>query len=821
MSPKDYGFSTLNPDQRFEAHADGRGGFFYQVASALLFWEDDLRSCSAVTMLPASLQRPQSLPEAEVKGSLSLLWPLFEALCLSQFIETLSCTIQGRPVMAETGMTLFEHSLAFAETEGAISNKLGFGPFASSRPAENNVPAHEATDSISGISAIALKRSSLLSRFNATPEVLFIALISGLGHLTSHVLGVFGVQGKYRLWSTGFWGSALMGTLIWSALAFPADSQGIDILRFPTVSIVGFIPHVLILVGIGICALVYSCAMFLLFFSTFRDSDEHLTTRQRLDVARENLQANIHFSSIRVSRHEDFFSALLKVGFTALTAASEAVFLNEGRPIGVRRWTWLEEDRMNEVMSARAARRKRELAISRASGYDHAASVAEGIGLADEPDAGAGTATAPLHGGYAKEKGIRKLKVGEVGAPRIAGGGVGATERSNRWLMVGQLFRGISWLMVEWLVAALGKVLEECGMQQRPGWMTRVLYGTQTGPRPQAVLAPPEPKKPLEFWMLSDDGLLSLPSNNQVDVEREMRKRMAAAGRYSESELDRSIYGWWKQGGWFGELDGSGDFTPAEKEFDTTSVCTESDAPPDAAHWHTEDDDSDADDDGRSTPTKENPYPRARDGSPLPHLTRDVSHLARLLNPRTPAQKQEAELLSRHLRHPTPLTRSQYQQMVERERTKVLTSDVRCRIRTPLQLVTSTTARTSDGHTAALRAADAGPLSSEDEAELLEQLILLRRSEPAIPPSSSVAIPASTPKSSNGANTSWTKGGAGLGSDGPQCVVCQTSPRTILVWPCRCLSLCEDCRVSLAMNNFGSCVCCRRDVLGFSRIYVP
>ena len=51
--------------------------------------------------------------------------------------------------------------------------------------------------------------------------------------------------------------------------------------------------------------------------------------------------------------------------------------------------------------------------------------------------------------------------------------------------------------------------------------------------------------------------------------------------------------------------------------------------------------------------------------------------------------------------------------------------------------------------------------------------------------------------------------------------VCQSSPRSIIVWPCRCLSLCDDCRVTLAMNNFDKCVCCRRDVVSFSRVFVP
>jgi hypothetical protein len=47
----------------------------------------------------------------DLTGSLSRLWPLFETLCFSQFVETISCAVQGRQVAAETGMTLFEHSL--------------------------------------------------------------------------------------------------------------------------------------------------------------------------------------------------------------------------------------------------------------------------------------------------------------------------------------------------------------------------------------------------------------------------------------------------------------------------------------------------------------------------------------------------------------------------------------------------------------------------------------------------------------------------------------------------------------------------------------
>lgn len=53
------------------------------------------------------------------------------------------------------------------------------------------------------------------------------------------------------------------------------------------------------------------------------------------------------------------------------------------------------------------------------------------------------------------------------------------------------------------------------------------------------------------------------------------------------------------------------------------------------------------------------------------------------------------------------------------------------------------------------------------------------------------------------------------------CVVCHTDTRNIILWPCRCLALCDDCRVSLMHREFKGCVCCRRPVESFSRIYVP
>ena len=48
------------------------------------------------------------------------------------------------------------------------------------------------------------------------------------------------------------------------------------------------------------------------------------------------------------------------------------------------------------------------------------------------------------------------------------------------------------------------------------------------------------------------------------------------------------------------------------------------------------------------------------------------------------------------------------------------------------------------------------------------------------------------------------------------CVVCKTNQRKIILWPCKCLAICDNCRTSLALRKYDSCMCCRRKVDGYS-----
>ena len=68
-------------------------------------------------------------------------------------------------------------------------------------------------------------------------------------------------------------------------------------------------------------------------------------------MAFQNLQANVYLASgesIRFSWEDDFYASLLKAGFTILTCASEAVYLNEGTEVRVGNLTWLEQSRAEE-----------------------------------------------------------------------------------------------------------------------------------------------------------------------------------------------------------------------------------------------------------------------------------------------------------------------------------------------------------------------------------------------------------------------------------------------------------------------------------------
>lgn len=752
-----WGNASKSSDLMF-AHT---GGYLHGLSQTVLLGATDYDSCRAVEMVPPS---GQVYPIA-LQGSLSRLWPLFGTFCLSHFLETISCSVQGRPVAVETGMTLFEHSLAFAEADAAIGNQLGWGLFTGS--SGSNISFQQGSGA-----SIAISRSMIMKRVNTPPEVLLVAFLSAMSHVTSHMLGLFNLQARFRLISTGFWALCFMSSIVAEAYNFSLDDPAsMGFFRFPTVCIIGFIPHVLVFAGIFVCFIIYGIALCL---STLAPPDglangPRLPFRQRLAIAHENMQANISLSDIRISWEMDFYTALLKTGFGVITMASEAVYLNEDRNINLKQITWLEEERFRELEALRM-----QWAGTSDSRYDSVGT----IGLVPVKDS-----QIMAFSGYARERAAQKIPKSRIGDKR-ARDGVGAAERSSRWLLALEFLMNINKLTIRWVAIIMLRGLACVGVRSQPRlllWLSR---------RPK--MGKKEEKTARQDDVARTSGReerFFLRNDESADFEAELRRRLNDApetANLPDDEIERRLYKSWQQGGLWGSVDASGEWEPEVNadDWDTTSQLY-SEAGSDVGtvdqdHWIDDDDDEDDDDDGRRTPTQSFPL-ASREATPFDQPMA-MSELARLLHPSSPEERQEAHALAAHLSSDRIMTRSQYARMQQAQRSRILT-----------------TTRRQLNH----------KLSPDDEAELLEQLIISRRSGVHQDNSGKPEV------------KDWRLGADGLGENGPHCVICHGNPRTIIVWPCRCLSLCDTCRVTLAMNNFDKCVCCRRDVISFSRIYVP
>ena len=802
--------------------------FLHGMSSNLLFNPTDEASCRSIRMVPQDRYAPTS----DLRGSLSLLWPLFLSFCVSSFIETIISAIQGRPLVAETGMTIFEHSLAFAEADAAVSSQLGWGAFSGSASTATTTFTSPITSSTlaavlsasngaatrSGTAsgaAIAMSRSAILARVNTPPEVLLLAFLSCMSHVTSHVLGVFNLQSRFRLISTGFWALCFMGSIVWSVVSFSLDDPAAQrLLRFPTVSIVGFIPHMLVLTGIVICCSIYFLAMVLSAISQepdiFTGGRQQVSFRERLAHAHANMQANLPMGNVRVGMEMDFYTALLRVGFDAITMASEAVYLNEDRRVSLRAHTWLEDERYNELQELRSRWLGSDLPGSR---FDAVGAT----GLVPVP----GNKLGGFSTGYSRERAAQKGSQGKQ-AERIrpVRSGIGASERSGRWLMAVEYLAHVGKLIATFSALYVFKVLGWIGIRNQPQWLRRLAQrrkadGTGSPDSTSSDQASVEEDSRRE-WLVSSTARVPIQRKGQIDVEYEVRKRYAAAAakdlsrsrQDDDQEIDNKLYRWWLNNGWWGEVDTSGDYEPSvASDDDVSSVVSAFDAADSEAGWEDDAGGSADENDGQRTPTQRSPW-RSRESSPAVHdITMQPSDLARLLDPQSPEERSEAQALAAHLNSDGILTRSAYNRYRRRQRVEVLAS--------------SRYGLGGAGGSVRQRLATFLPntrMTPDEEAGLLEQILLSRRAAMR-PLDDDETYGASS--AGLDAGPSWATGASGLGPDGPQCVVCQSAPRTIIVWPCRCLSLCDDCRVSLAMNNFDKCVCCRREVTSFSRIFVP
>ncbi|KAL5601341.1 uncharacterized protein BROUX77_005590 [Berkeleyomyces rouxiae] len=736
------------------------------LSSALLLGASDRDSCRAVNMVPAEFAT--GADAAHLHGSLRLLWPVFMSVCLSWFAECLSCAVEGRHAGIETGMSLLETSLAFSEAEGAISGQISWTK-------QNPVRA-----SVTSAPGLVLTRAMIMNRANTSPEMLVVAFLTCMAHVTSNMLAIFRLQARYRLVSTGIWASCFMTMLICSWFSFSFDDvSSQSLLRFPTVCLLSWVPHMMLFFGMLCCLLIYGLTVALSTLSLHEDGS-YSTLATRAASAMENMQARISLAELRVTGQVDFYTALLRIGFAAVSLASEVVYLQEDRQVSLKPRTWLEQQRLDSLGSTSTVLGRMATVDLR---YDDVGTV--GL-IPVEHDT---SLPEPLDNGYARQRLAQSVKDAAYSEKRIRDG-IGAAERRNKLLMAIDLL-----LRMVRLVGAVSALVTLTALKiVGVTWRPQLLVNLSSNMKPRPTEGSTDPSK--KHRSNAHRGLggtiagVRIPTTDDVDVEAEVRKGRAASilnGDMDESDIDSRLYRWWAKGGIWGQTDTSGDYTPPLDEDDND---------------HTSDI-SDDDQDETTTAADATPHtdltPYHRHTSPFSDAPLDASDLARLLHPQTLQDRDAARTLSAHLSSDTLVTRSRFRRLEHLQRARIL-------------LPRAARPPPPPPHQPRGAITCQAALAAEEEERLLEALLLSRRG---------AGPSADEDRPGQAGSGSWAEGASGLGSNGPQCVVCQCAPRTIIVWPCRCLSLCDDCRVSLAMNNFDKCVCCRREVGSFSRIYVP
>lgn len=198
---------------------------------------------------------------------------------------------------------------------------------------------------------------------------------------------------------------------------------------------------------------------------------------QRILNAHRNMQANVPLSSIRITMHMDFYTALLRTGFSVMTMASEAVYLNESRGVNIGKHTWLEEERLRELETTGA-----HLLGPSFRAYDPSQDndgLADNVGLIAAKDQPMDL----LHqssSGYAKEMTAQKVQKPKGPHDRLVRDGVGATERSGRWILALEFFLAINRIIMSLWASLLLKLLEKLGIQARPRWLVWLVSGLNT-----------------------------------------------------------------------------------------------------------------------------------------------------------------------------------------------------------------------------------------------------------------------------------------------------------------------------------------------------
>ncbi|CUM55953.1 uncharacterized protein AC631_01643 [Debaryomyces fabryi] len=231
--------------------------------------------------------------QVNIGPTTDMYWPVFLGFCFLLFIETFVSVVQGKQPYTESGITIFEHSLAFQEV-----SSTGF--FGSSR---------------------------LYKR--PTEQVLMACIFLTMNHINIHIGGLL-YNNRYRLIPLTIIGLAFLTYFV------SCFTNG-NIWKFPTIIIMSFVPQVLIMLIIFVSVFIFSMAVLAKGFQL-----------QDLNYASfllyENHESDTEFRTrnLNIGLQDDFYTALLNLGMLAITLAGKSSYITELSLVTVDEDTWLE-----------------------------------------------------------------------------------------------------------------------------------------------------------------------------------------------------------------------------------------------------------------------------------------------------------------------------------------------------------------------------------------------------------------------------------------------------------------------------------------------
>lgn len=242
-------------------------------------------------------------PDAQVMiGPTSdMYWPIFLTFCLLSFIETFIASIQGKKPYTESGITIFEHSLAFQEFS---SNGAFF--FGSSKY---------------------YKRP--------TEQVLLTTLFLILNHLNIHIGAIIN-DNKYRLIPLTVLGMTFLGYFVSLFI------NSWDFLQFPFILILTFTPQVLILFIICVSLAIFLLAIMVNGFKLQGLNYASFFLHETVYEDGEEEEPNSIIKNLNIDLNDDFYTALLNIGVMAITLAGRSSYITELSLVTLEKDTWVE-----------------------------------------------------------------------------------------------------------------------------------------------------------------------------------------------------------------------------------------------------------------------------------------------------------------------------------------------------------------------------------------------------------------------------------------------------------------------------------------------